>query len=56
MAEPNVKRTWLRFGDVECVRCRRWAGPEGDTCYVVEGEGVVCTECITEDEKAVAAS
>lgn len=52
--EPQVTRTWLRFDDVECVRCRRRAGPEGDTVYVVEDEGLVCVDCITEGEKGAA--
>ena len=34
----KVTVTWLRFDDVECVRCRRFAGEEGETVYVVDGE------------------
>ncbi len=52
MADPEVTSTWLRDGDVECARCRKWAGPEGDRVYVVKSEGCVCTDCITNDEKA----
>lgn len=48
----DVIRTWLRSDDVECVRCNRWAGPEGDTVYVVADEGIVCTECVTDEESA----
>lgn len=53
---PDVIRTWLRFDDVICVRGDHWAGPEGDTAYVVDGEGVVCDEHITDDERARARS
>lgn len=52
MSAPKVIKSWLRFDDVECTRCHRWAGPEGERCYVVDREGVVCGECITEAEKA----
>ena len=52
VSEPTVKSTWLRFDDVECVRCRRWAGPEGETCWVVTGGGMVCDECVTPSEEA----
>lgn len=38
-------KTWLRFDDVECVRCRRSCGPEGEVAYRYEGEGMVCDEC-----------
>lgn len=47
---PKVIVSWLRWDDVECVRCNRYAGPEYATCWVVEG--VVCPDCITEAEKA----
>lgn len=50
MNGPAVKRTWLRFDDVECTRCHRWAGPEGDTTYTVDGH-VVCVTCVTHDER-----
>ncbi len=49
---PKVTRSWLRFDDVECVRGgHHWAGPEGDLCYVVDGEGMVCPEHITDAER-----
>lgn len=50
--QPDVTRSWLRFDDVLCVRCKGWAGPEGDRVWVVDGEGCVCDECVTDDEKA----
>ena len=50
----RIIRTWLRFDDAECVRCRRWAGPELDTVYVVHDEGLVCTDCITAEEQKAA--
>lgn len=49
----SVLRTWLRFDDVECVRCQRWCGPEGDVVYVVD-DGCVCNDCITPAETAEA--
>lgn len=39
------EKTWLRFDDVQCVRCRRLCGPEGAVVYRYEGEGMVCDEC-----------
>ena len=39
------EKTWLRFDDVECVRCRRLCGPEGAVAYRYPGEGMVCVEC-----------
>lgn len=50
----KVTVTWLRFDDVECVRCRRFAGEEGETVYVVDGEGCVCVDCITQPERLCA--
>jgi hypothetical protein len=44
---PEVRVTWLRLDDVECVRGHHWAGPQDERCYVVIGEGVVCEEHIT---------
>lgn len=52
---PDVLRTWLRYDDVECVRCKRLAGYEEETCYVVT-EGVICTECVTPSEAQRAVS
>lgn len=49
---PTVTRTRLFDDDVWCVRGKEWAGPEGDTCYVVKGEGVVCSEHVTDEERA----
>lgn len=43
--EPLWFRTWLRYDDVDCVRCRRWCGWEDDDVYVYKGEGLVCVEC-----------
>lgn len=51
MTDDKVLRTWLRYDDVECVRCKRLAGYEEETCYVV-AEGVICTECVTPEEVA----
>jgi hypothetical protein len=52
--ERTITRTWLRFDDCRCVRGDHWAGPEGDTVYVVAGQGLVCPEHITAAEHAVA--
>ena len=41
----NWTKTWLRFDDVECVRCRHLAGPQDGVAYHYEGQGVVCVEC-----------
>ncbi len=54
--ERRVIRTWLRFDDVECARCKKWCGPEGDTVYVVGDEGCVCTDCVTDTEREEATS
>ena len=52
VTNPIVKITWLRFDEVECIRCKRVAGDTDDTCWVVEGEGIVCDRCITPAEDA----
>lgn len=49
--QPKVTRSWLRYDDVYCVRGNEWAGPEHDTVYVVEGEGIVCVRHITDEER-----
>lgn len=49
---PEVIESWLRWNDVECVRGDHLAGWEEETCYVVVGEGVVCVEHITDEERA----
>ena len=49
MSEQEVIKSWLRFDDVVCVRCREYCGVEGEDVWVVEG--CVCDECITSAEK-----
>lgn len=49
-----ITRTWLRFDDCRCVRGNHWAGPEHDEVYVIPGEGLVCPDHVTDDEKRAA--
>lgn len=42
--------TWLRFHDVDCVRCKLACGEEGEDVYVCD-DGCVCVGCVTADEK-----
>jgi hypothetical protein len=54
--EPTaVTATWLRYDDVECVRCDHLCGPEYSLVYVVADEGFVCGACITPGEVTRAA-
>lgn len=53
MDEGQVLLTWLRFDDVECVRCRFICGDDGEDVYVVAA-GCVCVDCATPEEKALA--
>lgn len=52
LPEPVVIRTTLFDDSVTCVRGKEWAGLEGDPCWVVDGEGVVCAEHVTDEERA----
>lgn len=49
---PVVIHTTLFDDEVTCVRGKERAGWEGDPCWVVRGEGVVCWEHITDEERA----